>query len=83
MKKLEEWIWTDHIVQQLKERKLSRELIHDVLMKPDDIVIGKRNRLIYQKVIGNKLIRIVTENKKLITVYPTNRIWKYLKGKEK
>ncbi len=81
MKKLKEWIWTDHIVQQLKERKIPRELIHDVLVNPDDIVIGKRNRLIYQKLIGNKLIRLVTENKKLITVYPTNRIWKYLKGK--
>ena len=83
MNKLKEWIWTDHIVHQMMERKMSRELIHDVLLNPDDIVAGKKNRLIYQKVIDNKLIRIITENKKLITVYPTDRIWKYLKGKEK
>ena len=62
---------------------MSRELIHDILLNPDDIVTGKKNRLIYQKVVDNKMIRIITENKKLITVYPTDRILKYLKGEEK
>ena len=33
------WIWTDHILNQMEERKLSRELVEAALDDPDDKVI--------------------------------------------
>ncbi len=75
------WIWTDHIKKQLIERKIPKELVEVAITNPDEIVTGKHNRIIYQKIIENKLIRIMTENNRLITVYFTDKIKKYMKGK--
>ena len=55
------WKWTEHIMLQLKERKIPQESVRKALDNPDRIVAGKSERKIYQKVIGNKLIRVVTE----------------------
>ncbi len=55
------WQWTDHVLLQLKERNLSKEVIEDALKNPDSIVPGGRSRLIYQKLISDKLLRIITE----------------------
>ena len=74
------WKWTDHIKQQLNEREIPEELINDALTLPDKIVDGKMERKIYQKIIGNKLIRVVTERDVLITVYCTDKIKKYMGG---
>lgn len=75
------WIWTDHIERQLVERKIPKELVEIAINSPDEILPGKHDRIIYQKIIGNKLIRVITENQKLITVYLTDKIKKYIKGK--
>lgn len=72
------WKWTDHIMIQLKERKISKELVDATLIAPDKIVEGKHKRKIYQKIKGEKLIRVITEGDTLITVYLTNRIKKYM-----
>lgn len=77
------WKWTDHIKIQLLERKIPKELVEMVLNKPDNVISGKKNRKIYQKMIKNKLIRVVTERNSLITVYLTDKIKKYLKGDQK
>jgi hypothetical protein len=73
------WQWTDHILLQLKERNLSRELIEDALKDPDDKIPGSRNRIIYQKLVSGKLLRIITEGDLLITAYITEKIGKYTK----
>lgn len=73
------WRWTDHILLQLKERNLSKELIEEVLNNPDARISGSRNRVIYQKLISGKLLRIVTEGDLLITAYLTDKIAKYIK----
>jgi hypothetical protein len=73
------WRWTDHILLQLKERNLSKELIEDVLNNPDARIPGSRNRIIYQKLVLGKLLRIVTEGDLLITAYLTDKIGKYVK----
>jgi hypothetical protein len=61
------WQWTDHILLQLKERNLSKEIIEDALKDPDGIVPGSKSRLVYQKLISGKLLRIITEGEVLVT----------------
>lgn len=74
------WKWTDHIEIQLIERKIPKELVETAINNSDKIVEGKKNRKIYQKIIGDKLIRVVTEGDNLITVYFTDKIKKYMGG---
>jgi hypothetical protein len=74
------WKWTDHIELQLAERKIPKELVETAINNPDKIVVGKKNRKIYQKIIGDKLIRVVTEEGSLITVYLTDKVKKYMGG---
>jgi Domain of unknown function (DUF4258) len=73
------WRWTDHILLQLKERDISKELIEDALKNPDSKTFGIGSRIIYQKLASGKLLRIVTEGDLLITAYITDKISKYLK----
>jgi len=74
-----DWRWTDHILLQLKERNISKPLIEDALADPDDKKPGSRNRVIYQKLVSGRLLRIVTEGDLLITAYITDKIEKYTK----
>ena len=74
------WIWTDHIKWQMTEREISKALVETTLNGPDEIVAVKDERKIYQKLIDGKLARVVTENEKLITVYLTDKIKKYMGG---
>lgn len=55
------WRWTDHILLQLKERHLSKELIEEALNDPDDKMSGIRNRIVYHKMVSGKLLRVITE----------------------
>ncbi len=73
------WRWTDHILLQLKERSLSKEIIEDALSNPEARIPGSRDRIIYQKLVSGKLLRIVTEGDLLITAYLTDKIGKYVK----
>ena len=73
------WRWTQHILLQLKERDISKELIEDALKNPDSKTSGPGNRIIYQKLSSGKLLRIVTEGDLLITAYITDKISKYVK----
>ena len=73
------WRWTDHILLQLIERDISKELIEDALKNPDSKTSGTGKRIIYQKLASGKLLRIVTEGDLLITAYITDKISKYLK----
>lgn len=74
------WHWTDHINLQLIERKITKELVETAINNPDKILEGKKGRKIYQKITGDKLIRVVTEGDRLITVYLTDKIKKYMGG---
>ena len=74
------WHWTDHIELQLAERKILKELVETAINSPDKIIEGKKNRKIYQKMIGDKLIRVVTEGDNLITAYLTDKVKKYTGG---
>jgi hypothetical protein len=73
------WRWTDHILLQLKERNLSRELVEDALDNPDYALPGSKNRKVYHKLVSGKLLRVITEGDLLITAYITDKIGKYAK----
>jgi hypothetical protein len=76
------WKWTNHILEQIRERELTKDLIEMVVNTPDETVAGKCGRQIHHKLLGNKLIRVVTDGNTLITVYITDKIKKYMKGKQ-
>jgi translation elongation factor EF-Ts len=75
-----DWRWTQHILLQLKERQIRKDLVETTLVSPDKIIEGKKNRMIYQKIISGKLLRVVAEGDLLITVYLTDKINKYHEG---
>jgi len=64
----------------LVERKISKELVEKVINNPDKVATGKKNRKIYQMVVGDKLVRVVTEGESLITAYLTDKVKKYIGG---
>jgi len=74
------WIWTKHVKQQMKERDISSSMIESTLNYPDSMVEGSNGRTIYQKKIDGKMIRVITEQNKIITAYITNKIEKYMGG---
>jgi hypothetical protein len=80
MVKHKSWIWSEHLEYRMSKRKIDKELIEIALDNPDEILPTGQNRSIYQKIIGNKLIRIVVEENTLVTVYLTSKIKKYVKG---
>ena len=73
------WRLSDHVKLQMVERQITEELIYETLAHPDTIVQGKGKRKIYQKIKSDKLIRVVTEQEIVITVYLTDKIKKYIK----
>lgn len=75
------WILSEHIEFRMSKRKISKDLVEMTVNDPDEVISAEQNRLIYQKVIGSKLVRVVTEGNTLVTVYVTSKIKKYLKGK--
>ena len=70
-----EFIYTSHAMQNIIERRIPKNIIEDCIKNPDSIISSKKSRKIAQKVIGNKLLRIIyKETEKVyivITVYFT------------
>jgi hypothetical protein len=75
-----DWRWTQHILLQLKERQIQKDLVETTLSSPDKIIEGKKNRVIYQRIFSQKLLRVVTDGDTLITAYQTDKIRKYHEG---
>jgi hypothetical protein len=83
MIELKNWNWLKHIKSQMNERGITPGMVEEALADPDKVVPGKNNRLIYQKLMKGKLLRVVTEGNQLITVYLTSKINKYIEGDSK
>ncbi len=56
-----EVIYTGYAEESISERKLSKEIIKDAILNPDEVIEGKKNRKIAHKAIGNKLLRVIYE----------------------
>ena len=79
--------WTQHAVQELARREVSREEAEQTLAAPDRIVPGKPPRVIYQRryqdaLLGEEmLLRLVVEETEMelvvVTLYKTSKIRKY------
>ncbi len=75
-----DWIQTPHSRNQLAKRKVPESLLEAALNNPDEIVPGNKGRIVYHKIIDNKLLRVVTSGNTVITAYLTSKIKKYTKG---
>ncbi len=79
--------WTDHALEELGKREVSREEAERTLADPDRIVPGNPPRLIYQRryhdplLNEEMLLRLVVEETALetvvVTVYKTSKLHKY------
>jgi len=70
-------IFTDYSEESISDRNISKEVIKDALLNPEEIVKAKKeNRMIAHKMVGDKLLRVVFEaNKKayiVVTAYYTH-----------
>ncbi len=74
-----DWIQTPHSKKQLAKRKVPESLLKTTLNNPDEIVQGNKGRIVYHKIIDNKLLRVVTNGNTIITAYFTSKIKKYTK----
>lgn len=79
-------VFSDHAVEQLKERKLSEELILSVFDDPDKIIRQSEKRYRIQKIIhksAKKYLLIVVYDaangtKEIVTAFLTTKFKKYL-----
>lgn len=77
--------FSKHAEEQIKERNLSKILISEALLKPAQIIEGKKGRKVAQKICYIKskkyLLRIIFNEQKnsieVITAYLTTKIEKY------
>jgi hypothetical protein len=76
------WILSEHVEFRMSKRNISKDLVEMTVNNPDEVISAEQDRLIYQKVVDNKLVRVITEGNTLVTVYVTSKIKKYLKGKQ-
>ena len=67
--------YTDHAEENLEERKIPKSLVESALENPDKTLEARSRRKIAQKIINNKLIRVIYEEQqgiyRVITVYYT------------
>lgn len=64
---------SDHATQQIKRRGLSRELVVAVARKPEEILVSYRGRKLRRRLIGDKILEVVTKTEgsqiTIITAY--------------
>jgi len=68
-------IYSLHAQGNIRERKIREQDIVDTLLNPEKIIMSKKNRKIAQKIINNKLLRVIfkeyNNNYIVITAYFT------------
>lgn len=76
-------VYTNHAIENIKERRIKREIIEKTIRSPDEIVIGKKGRKIAHKIINGKLLRVIYEPKEkayiLVTAYYT-KLGRYIEN---
>lgn len=83
---MSDFVFSEHSIQEMKRRNISQNQVEQVIRNPQQKVIGKHQRRIYQSQIlmeENKpyLLRVVVDEDVspivVITVYITSKIQKY------
>jgi hypothetical protein len=81
-----DYIFSKHALQQMELRNISKRVVEDVILTPQQIR-NEGDKKVYQSVVenGKYLIRIFVNHKKkprvIITVYKTTKINKYYEDK--
>lgn len=58
-------IWTKHVIQKLKERKISQDLIIQAIIIPDKTEVNREGAIEYRKKIQNQtVVALVKKNEK-------------------
>jgi hypothetical protein len=69
------FVYTDHAIQRMTERRISKESVEKAIKDPDDVSDTKFGRKVARKLVRNKLLRIVYEEDNgsyiIITAYYT------------
>ncbi len=55
------YCFSDHAKTQLKKRRISLELAVKIVKDPDKILLSFKNRKLRKKIIGDKILEIVTQ----------------------
>lgn len=65
-------VFSGHAKQQLRKRKISQRLVTDVVRNPDKTVSSFKGRKLRQRLIGDKILEVVTKTEgNKITVVTT------------
>ena len=54
-------VFSDHAKTQLKRRRISLKLAVKIVKDPDKILLSFKNRKLRKKIIGDKILEIVTQ----------------------
>jgi len=50
-------LYPDHAIERIKKWNIKDEMIAEILLLPEEVIIGHRNRYIAHKKYGNHLVR--------------------------
>jgi hypothetical protein len=82
------YIFSQHALEQMKERTISKETVENILAKPDQISAHEDLTVFQRLEKGDKtlfLIRVFVNIRKtpnvVVTVYRTSKIYKYYESK--
>ncbi|MFB6246794.1 MAG: DUF4258 domain-containing protein [Candidatus Pacearchaeota archaeon] len=72
-----EVVYTNHSLSRMEKYGVTKEEVEDCLFSPDSTVESYSRRIVYQKVSGNYVLRVVVEERKeikrVVTVYRSRR----------
>ncbi len=54
-------VYTDYAEDTIKDRALNKKIIEHTLLRPDEVLEGKKGRKIAHKIIKDKLLRVIYE----------------------
>jgi hypothetical protein len=76
-------VFIQHALDRLKERGINEEHAIQVLRDPDDVELESEKRKIAQKLIKDRLLRVVYDDEEdsmvVISAYITSKVSKYLR----
>lgn len=64
--------YTDHAEENIRERKLSKKVVEDVVINPEKIIEGRFGRKVAQKIVGDNLLRVIYEQKENVYIIVTS-----------
>ncbi len=64
--------YTNHAEENIEERRLDKKTIEDAVKNPEKVVEGRFGRKIAQKIMGDKLLRVIYEQENNIYIIVTS-----------